>query len=96
MCRQRGYNDEVNTTTATKTDAKFTCNVWEIGRVCPRRVKLTATGDGVLLWAEVYTSTGGLLGCGPTLLGVPSNMLDSVDDRLAYAPASAPLIWRAA
>lgn len=83
------------TTQATPAaEPTFTTNVWEAGRASPRRVKLTATGGGELLWAEVFTCDGKLLGCGPSLFGVPANMRDDVDSRLAYAPADAPMIWR--
>ena len=80
----------------TNPTPRYTTNIHEAGRVSPKRVKLTADGEGNLLWAELYDCAGKLLGCGPSLIGLPATLFDAATDRLEHAPASSPMYWKEA
>lgn len=72
---------------------RFTTNVREANVTCPRRVKLTATPDGSLVWAELYSHAGELLGCGPSIDLLDRDLREACADRLLHVPAASPMYW---
>lgn len=72
----------------------YTTNVHEAGRVSPRRVRLTATASGDLVWCELYLADGTLQGCGPSFVMLDAHLRDAAESRLASAPDGCPMYWR--
>lgn len=78
---------------STRTREHYTTNIRQLGVVSPLRAKLTATSDGSLVWCELYYADDTLKGCGPSLVGLPSDLHDAAIARLSTPAAGWPMYW---